>query len=121
MAIPLYSLITHSKFQDVYMRLFITKLLCNQTCQSEMRQHRLYDDGSFYVPTSYMIERTFENVKGNYVPVLEVHTISYQILCPIYRTYHSNCGIIIMSCFFPIGRIFNIEPRGRQKIILLKE
>ena len=91
-------------------RLFITKFLCNQIRESEVRQNRLYDCGSFYVlSTRTMIERLFENVKGNYVPVLEVHNISYHILCPIYRTYHSNCGTIIMSCFFPIGRIFNIS------------
>ena len=39
--------------------------------------------GLFTFFTSYMIERLFENVKGKYVPVLEIHSISYHILCPI--------------------------------------
>ena len=46
MAILLYVLYTSF---DMY-GLFITKLLCNQIRESEVRQNRLYDCGSFYVP-----------------------------------------------------------------------
>ena len=53
------------------LELFITKLLCNQTCQSEMRQHRLYGDGSFYV--SYM------NYNRTYVCVCQSEIFSKTI------------------------------------------